>query len=69
MANFKEVNKFVKTNFPSIDVEVVRGEGYVYYFGNDSDKLESIMTHPTSTSTEDLCYLVAQDLSDLIGEK
>lgn len=55
MANFREVNKAVKAAYPDLKIEVVRGEGYVYFAGDDGfDKIESIPTHPVSTSTETL---------------
>lgn len=69
MANFKEVNKAVKLAFPKLDIEVVRGNGYVYFDGNDGfDKIDSIYTHPTSTSTETLIRIVLADIRDHIAK-
>lgn len=69
MANFKEVNKAVKLAFPKLDIEVVRGNGYVYFDGNDGfDKIDSIYTHPTSTSTETLIRLVLEDIRHHIAK-
>jgi hypothetical protein len=68
MANFKEVNKAVKKQFSKLDIEVVRGVGYLYFGGNDGfNKLESIMAHPTSTSTEDVTRMCFEEIKDLYG--
>jgi hypothetical protein len=55
MANFKKVNSAINHEFPNLAVEVVRGVGYVYFVGDL--EIDSIMTHPTSTSSEDLIRL------------
>ena len=62
MANFKQVNKVVQKTHPT--VEVVRGEGYVYFSGDAFDQYESIMTHPVSASTEDVIRLALDTLSE-----
>lgn len=63
MANFSNINKKVKKMFPTLDIVVVRGEGYVYFDGEDGfDKIDSIYCHPTSTSTETLLKLVVQNI-------
>lgn len=55
MANFNQVNKAVRKAFPSLDIEVVRGDGYVYFSGEDAfDKIDSIYSNPVSTGTDDL---------------
>jgi hypothetical protein len=65
MANFKQVNASIKANFPKLDIQVVRGEGYVYFIGEDGwEKLASIAVHPVSTSTNDLIDIVMQDIQD-----
>jgi hypothetical protein len=67
MANFAAVNKALKAAYPALDIEVVRGQGYVYFGGNDGfDKIDSIFVHPTCTSTEDLTRLVIEAAEDLI---
>jgi hypothetical protein len=67
MANFAAVNKALKTAYPALDIEVVRGEGYVYFGGDDGfDKINSIFVHPTNTSTADLTRFVIESVSDLI---
>lgn len=67
MARFNEVNREIKKAFPNLDIEVVRGEGYVYFTGESAYEydVESIMTHPVSTSTEDLIRLCKDELKDL----
>lgn len=58
MANFKQVNKVISKQFPELDIEVVRGVGYIYFAGKDGyDKLEPIYAHPTSTTTDDVIRL------------
>jgi hypothetical protein len=67
MANFAAVNKALKAAYPALDIEVVRGEGYVYFDGDDGfDKIDSIFVHPTCTSTADLTRFVIESVSDLI---
>lgn len=63
MANFKIVNKTIKNTFPSLDIEVVRGYGYVYFNGKDGIGIvDSIMAHPVSTSTDDLIRLCIDEV-------
>jgi hypothetical protein len=58
MANFAAVNKAIKEAFPALDIQAVRCKGYVYFDGDDGfDKLRSIYSHPTSTSTETMIRL------------
>jgi len=67
MANFAAVNKALKTAYPALDIKVMRGEGYVYFGGDDGfDKIDSIFVHPTCTSTADLTRFVIESVSDLI---
>ena len=61
MANFAAVNKALKAAYPALDIEVVRGDGYVYFGGDDGfDKIDSIFVHPTSISTADLTRIVIE---------
>ena len=63
MANFSAVNKSLKAAYPLLDIEAVRGKGYVYFDGKDAfGKIESICAHPTSTSTEKLIQLAIQSV-------
>jgi len=63
MANFKQVNKAVNEAFPERDIEVVRGEGYVYFDGDDGfNKYESIYVHPVSISTERLIEMTIEHI-------
>jgi len=68
MARFNEVNREIKKAFPSLDIEVVRGEGYVYFTGDSAYEydVESIMTHPVSTSTEDLIRMCKEEINSVI---
>lgn len=61
MANMAAVNKALKADYPLLDIEAVRGQGYVYFGGDDGfDKIDSIFVHPTITSTEDMIRLVIE---------
>lgn len=67
MANMTHVNQYIKANFPELDIEVVRGEGYVYFDGVDGfDKVESIYVHAPSVSTNDLVDMCMQQIQDSI---
>jgi hypothetical protein len=63
MANMAAVNRAVKTRFPNFDIQVIRGCGYVYFDGSDGfDKIQSIMTHPVCTSTEDVTRMAIEQI-------
>lgn len=65
MANFKKVNKEIKNTFPNLDIEVVRGNGYIYFDGVDGfDQVESIYTNPTTTETETLLKFCIESISE-----
>lgn len=52
MANFKEVNKAIAAN-TDLDIQARRGDGYVYFDGDDGwDKISSIYVHPVNTDTD-----------------
>lgn len=63
MANMTVVNKAIKTKFPTLDIQVIRGDGYIYFDGKDGfDKIDSTYVNPVSTSTETVIKLVIQDI-------
>ena len=64
MANMKSVNNGIKKSFlGDIGIEAVRGNGYIYFDGvNGFDKVESIMSNPVSTSTEDAIRLCVNNI-------
>lgn len=63
MANMKQVNKAIKKAYPDLDIEAVRGGGYVYFCGEDGfDVVESIMAPPVSTDTEDMIRMVLSEI-------
>lgn len=64
MANMKAVNKAVKTAFPNMDIEVVRGNGYVYFHGTDGwEKILPLYgCNPPTTSTEDMIRTVVDHI-------
>ena len=66
MANFAAVNRALKAAYPALDIKAVRGDGYVYFDGDDGfDKIDSIFVHPVNTSTEDLTRIVIEAVADL----
>lgn len=68
MANMKAVNKAVKAEFPNMDVEAVRGDGYVYFDGADGfDKIPSLYANPVVTSTESMIQMVLSDIRAAIN--
>lgn len=68
MANFKHVNQYIKTNYPNYDITAVRGDGYVYFEGDDGfNKVESIYgADPVATSTSDMVDIVLQQIQDYL---
>lgn len=69
MANMKEVNQYIKANFPDLDIEAVRGDGYVYFVGNDGhDKVDSIFSNPPTTSTEDMVDMCLENIDEYVRE-
>tara|TARA_R110000787_G_scaffold269056_1_gene375723 strand:+ start:358 stop:600 length:243 start_codon:yes stop_codon:yes gene_type:complete len=66
MANFRIVNQAVKKAYHELDIEVVRGYGYIYFDGDDGfDKVASIYSNPTTTDTN---WLI-QRCIDLIKDR
>jgi len=64
MANFLAVNKALKKAFPNLDIKAVRGNGYVYFDGDDGfDKVNSIYVHPSSINTAEMIELVLEAVS------
>lgn len=63
MANMATVNKAIHKAFPTLDVEAVRGDGYVYFDGDDGfDRLDSIYSNPPTTSTATMIKLCLQEI-------
>jgi len=64
MANMRAVNKAIKAAYPGLQIEAVRGDGYVYFDGNDGfDKIESVYCHSVTTATEDMIRVVLDAIS------
>jgi hypothetical protein len=64
MANFLAVNKALKKAFPNLDIKAVRGNGYVYFDGNDGfDKVNSIYVNPTSINTAEMIQIAIEAIS------
>lgn len=65
MANFAAVNKALKAAYPTLDIKAVRGEGYVYFDGDQVfDNVESIYSHPTSTPTDDMIRMCIENIEE-----
>ncbi|WOF81750.1 hypothetical protein P5704_028255 (plasmid) [Pseudomonas sp. FeN3W] len=70
MANFAAVNKAIKNAYPTLDIQAVRGKGYVYFDGDDGfDKFKSIYSHPTSTTTDTMIRLCLNEISRVIEDE
>ena len=70
MANFTAVNKAIKKAFPSLDIQVVRCKGYVFFDGdNGFDKIESIYTHPTGPTTDTMIRLCINAINRAIEDE
>ena len=70
MANMRIVNQYIKTNFPTLKIEAVRGDGYVYFDGDDGfDKVESIYVNAPSISTSDLVVLCLENIQEAVNHK
>ena len=55
----KSINKALKKMYPDKDIEVVSGDGYVYFDGDDGfDKIETIWIHPKSVGMKVLKEIV-----------
>lgn len=68
MANLKITNRKIKARFPDLDIEVVRGDGYIYFDGNDGfDKIPSIMVNPTTIDTDSLVVMCIDDITNYIN--
>lgn len=69
MANFAAVNKAIKKAFPTLDILAVRCNGYVYFDGrNGFDRIKSIYTHPTSTTTDTMIRLCVNEINRAIED-
>lgn len=69
MANFAAVNKAIKKAFPTLDIIAVRCNGYVYFDGDDGfDRIQSIYSHPTSTTTETMIRLCISEIKQAIED-
>ena len=70
MANMREVNRAIKAAFPALQIEAVRGDGYIYFIGDDGfDKIRSIYTHPVSTSTATLVRMCLERIAEELKEQ
>lgn len=70
MANMKHVNQYIKTNYPNLDIEAIRGSGYVYFDGlHGFGCIDSIWSNPTTTSTSDLADMCLQNIADAYPEE
>lgn len=67
MANMKEVNKVLKAKYPHLDIEAVRGQGYVYFVLGVHD-VDSLYANPVSTSTEILSRLVLEHIEGFMSD-
>lgn len=63
MANMIAVNSAIRKAFPTLDIEAVRGDGYVYFCGDDAfERLDSIYANPVSTKTAVMIKLCLEEV-------
>ena len=63
MANMNTLNKWIKFRFPDLDIEAVRGDGYVYFIGEDGlDVVESIYSNPPTTDTRIMMVMCFENI-------
>jgi len=63
MANFRDVNRAIRARFPGLDIEVVRGAGYVYFSGDDGWEIESLYVYPPTVPTPDLIRMATEQIN------
>lgn len=69
MANMREVNKAIKAAFPNLKIELVRGDGYAYFDGDDGfGKFESIVSHPPVTATDAMIRMALDTIETTLKE-
>lgn len=69
MANFAAVNKAIKKAYPTLDIQAVRCNGYVFFDGEDGfDKVESVYVHPVSASTETIVRCCLREIGIAIDD-
>lgn len=69
MANMREVNNAIREAFPALDIVAVRGNGYIYFDGDDGfDKINSVYSHPLGTSTPVMTRLCINEIRDYIDK-
>lgn len=66
MANMKTVNRAIKANFPNLDIEAVRGDGYVWFDGvHGADCINSIYVHPVTADTAKLISMCLYEINKM----
>ena len=63
MANFRDVNRAIRARFPGLNIEAVRGAGYVYFAGDNAEGVASIYAHPVSTPTADIIRMAIDNIN------
>ena len=64
MANMVAVNSAIKKQFPDLDIEAVRGNGYVYFDGDDGfDVVATIYAHPPVTPTANMIRMCLDNIA------
>jgi len=65
MANFKKVNAEIKA-ITGMDIEAVRGDGYVFFDGDDGfDKVASVYANPVTTPTDEMTRFCIEAVNDV----
>jgi hypothetical protein len=65
MANFKKVNAEIKA-ITRLNIEAVRGDGYVYFDGDDGfGKVASVYANPVTTPTDELVGFCLEAINEV----
>jgi hypothetical protein len=67
MANMAQVNKAIRQRFPKRNIEAIRGDGYVWFYGLDTDGIASVFANPPTTPTEDMVQICIEEIERVWG--
>jgi hypothetical protein len=57
-----QVNKAIRKRFPKRHIEAIRGDGYVWFCGLDTDVIASVFANPPTTPTEDMIRICIEEI-------
>lgn len=62
MANMAQVNRAIRQRFPKLDIEAIRSDGYVWFYGMDTVGIASVFSNPPTTPTEDMIRICIEEI-------